>query len=133
LPEIAVWNKNNSEPATPPRSRDSAEICGSYNRAGTESGPNGSLSKWENDMPATPQRRNTELADLGDGLDRSDLWLFGPLIAIVVAMPIAIIALTSVGLWFAAHHTDLSVVQRPRADTFASRWVEPPKPEVFLR
>ena len=84
-------------------------------------------------MAATPQRRNTELADLGDGLDRSDLWLFGPLIAIVVAMPIAIIALTSVGLWFAAQHTDLSVVQRPRADTFASRWVEPPKPEVFLR
>jgi hypothetical protein len=84
-------------------------------------------------MAANPQRRNTELADLGDGLDRSDLWLFGPLIAIVVAMPIAIVALTSVGLWFAAHHTDLTVLQRPPADTFATRWVAPPKPEVFIR
>ena len=88
-------------------------------------------------MAATPQRRNTELADLGadlgDGLDRSDLWLFGPLIAIVVAMPLAIIALTSAGLWFAATHADLTVVQRPPADTFASRWVEPPKPESFIR
>ena len=88
-------------------------------------------------MAATSQRRNTELADFGadlsDGLDRSDLWLFGPLIAIVVAMPIAIVALTSAGLWFAAHHTDLTVLQRPRADTFATRWVAPPKPEVFLR
>jgi hypothetical protein len=88
-------------------------------------------------MAATPQRRNTELADLsadlGEGLDRSDLWLFGPLIAIIVAMPLAIIALTSVGLWFAAYHTDLTVVQRPPADTFASRWVKPPTPEIFIR
>ena len=88
-------------------------------------------------MATTPQRRDTELAgfgaEMGEGLDGSDLWLFGPLIAIVVAIPLAIIALTSVGLWFAATHTDLTVVQRPPADTFASRWVEPPKPEVFLR
>jgi hypothetical protein len=27
----------------------------------------------------------------------------------------------------------MTIVQRPPADTFASRWVEPPKPEVFLR
>jgi hypothetical protein len=84
-------------------------------------------------MAATSQRRDSELADLGDGLDRTDLWLFGPLIAIIVAMPLAIIALTSVGLWFAATHTDLTVVQRPKADTFASRWVEPSKPDVFIR
>ena len=62
-------------------------------------------------MAATPQRRDTELADLGadlgEGLDRSDLWLFGPLIAIMVAMPLAIIALTSAGLWFAATHAGL--------------------------
>ena len=88
-------------------------------------------------MAAIPQRRDTELADLGadlgEGFDRSDLWLFGPLIAIVVAMPLAIIALTSAGLWFAATHADLTMVQRPPADTFASRWVEPPKPDVFVR
>jgi hypothetical protein len=83
-------------------------------------------------MAAPTERRNTELADLGEGLDRSDLWLFGPLIAIVVAMPLAIVALTSVGLWFAATHSDLTV-QRPPVDTFASRWVEPPKPEVLVR
>jgi hypothetical protein len=86
-------------------------------------------------MAATPQH-NTELAelgaDLGNGLDRSDLWLFGPLLTIVVVMPLAIVALTSVGLWFAATHSDLTV-QRPPADTFASRWVEPPKPEVLVR
>lgn len=84
-------------------------------------------------MSANRQRRDSEPADLSDGLDRTDLWLFGPLIAIVVAMPLAIIALTGAGLWFAATHTDLTVVQRPKADTFASRWVEPPKPDVFIR
>jgi hypothetical protein len=84
-------------------------------------------------MAATSERRNTELADLGDGPDRSDLWLFGPVTAIVVGLPIAIVALISAGLWFAATHTDLTVVQRPPADTFASRWVEPPKPDVFIR
>jgi hypothetical protein len=83
-------------------------------------------------MAAKSQRQSTELADLGEGLDRSDFWLFAPLIAIVVAMPLALVALTSAGLWFAAHHSDLSVA-RPRADTFASRFVEPPKPEVFVR
>jgi hypothetical protein len=84
-------------------------------------------------MAAKPQRPDTELADLNDGLDRFDLWLFGPLIAIVVAMPLALVALTSAGLWFAATHTDLTMVQRPPTDTFASRWVEPPKPESFIR
>ena len=83
-------------------------------------------------MTATSPPRNTELADLGDGVDRTDLWLFGPLIAIVVGLPIAIVALTSAGLWFAATRADLTV-QRPPADTFASRWVEPPKPEIFIR
>ena len=84
-------------------------------------------------MSANPQPRDSEFADLGDGLDRSDLWLFGPLIAIVVGMPLAIIALASASLWFAATHADLTVTQRPPADTFASRWVEPPKPESFIR
>ena len=88
-------------------------------------------------MAATSQRPNTELADFGadlrEGLDRSDLWLFGPLIAIMVAMPLAIIALTSAGLWYAAYHADLTVVQRPPVDTFASRWVKPPAPEIFIR
>jgi hypothetical protein len=84
-------------------------------------------------MAAPSERRNTELADLGDGVDRSDLWLFGPLIAIVVGLPIAIVALTGASLWFAATHTDLTIVQRPPADTFASRWVAPPKPDVFIR
>jgi hypothetical protein len=94
--------------------------------------PGSSFSIWENDMAATSSPRNTELADLGDGLDRSDAWLFGPLIAIVVGLPIAIVALTAAGLWFAATRADLTV-QRPPADTFASRWVEPPTPEVFTR
>jgi len=78
------------------------------------------------------KRDSTDLADPGESLGRSDFWLFAPLIAIVVAMPLALVALTSAGLWFAAHHSDLSV-QRRGADTFASRWVEPPKPEVFIR
>lgn len=84
-------------------------------------------------MAAFRQRLGTELNDLGEGLDRSDLKLFGPLIAVVVAMPLAIVALTSVGLWFAAFHSDLGVQQRAPADTFASRWIEPVKPETFIR
>jgi hypothetical protein len=87
-------------------------------------------------MAVKPQQANTEpadlTADLGDGLDRSDVWLFGPLIAIVVVMPLALVALTSAGLWFAATHSDMTLHRAP-ADTFASRWIEPPKPESFIR
>lgn len=74
----------------------------------------------------TAPRLKTELSDLGDDLDRSDLWLFGPLIAIVVAMPLAIVAVTSVSLWYVANHADLQTVQSAPT-TFASRWVEPPR------
>ena len=63
-------------------------------------------------MAATSSPRNTELADLGDGLDRSDVWLFGPLIAIVVGLPIAIVALTAAGLWFAATPVRLIFTRR---------------------
>ena len=80
-----------------------------------------------------PDRVHTELADIGDDLERSDLWLFGPLIAIVVAMPMAIVTVASIGLWFAATHTDMTVIRAPSSDTFASRWVEPAKPETFIR
>jgi hypothetical protein len=82
-------------------------------------------------MRASP-RLKTELADLGDDLDRRDLWLFGPLIAIVVAMPLAIVAITSVSLWFLANHSDLSTA-RSGPTTFASRWVEPKIPMVVLQ
>jgi hypothetical protein len=88
-------------------------------------------AKQENDMAAEYERPEPTLSDRRD--ERSEFSQFGPVIAIVVAMPLAIVALTSAGLWFAAYHTDLTIGQRAPVDTFASRWVEPPKPETFIR
>jgi len=84
-------------------------------------------------MAATPERLKAQIAEVGRDLDRSDIWLFGPLIAIVVAMPLAIVTLMGAGLWFAASHSDLTIQRPPTPDTFASRWVEPAKPETVIR
>jgi|GEM_PF-2619708 len=80
-----------------------------------------------------PNLLKTEAADLGDDLDRRDIWLFGPLIAVVVALPLAIVTVLSVSLWFVAHRADLNLAAQPAPTNFASRFVVPPVPGTFLR
>ena len=70
-------------------------------------------------MRAAPEHLRTELEALGeDDLTKRDLWMFAPLLAIVVAMPLAIVAVVSASLWFSAHSAD----RYSDASTFASRW-----------
>jgi hypothetical protein len=70
-------------------------------------------------MRAAPDRLKAKLAVMGeDDLGTRDLWMFGPLFAILVAIPLAIAVVLSASLWFAANSAD-----RFGADnSFASRW-----------
>ena len=71
-------------------------------------------------MRAAPDRLKAKLAAMGeDDLGTRDLWMFGPLFAILVAIPLAIAVVLSATLWFAANSVD-----RFGADnnSFASRW-----------
>ena len=70
-------------------------------------------------MRATPEHLRTELEALGeDDLTKRDLWMFAPLVAIVVAMPLAIVAVVTASVWFSAQ----SAGRYSDASTFASRW-----------
>jgi hypothetical protein len=85
-------------------------------------------------MDATQARLKAEIAEFAEDqeLKRRDLWLFAPLLAVLVALPLAIVTVLSVGLWFAAHGVDLSVAQ-PAPTTFAARWPDHALPETVVR
>jgi hypothetical protein len=71
-------------------------------------------------MRAAPDRLKAKLAVMGeDDLGARDLWMFGPLVAILVAIPLAIAVVLTASLWFAGNSAD-----RFGADnnSFASRW-----------
>ena len=70
-------------------------------------------------MRAAPERLKAKLAVMGeDDLGDRDLWMSGPLFAIVVAIPFAMAVVLSTTLWFAANSAD-----RFGADnSFASHW-----------
>ena len=69
-------------------------------------------------MRETPAGLKTELVALGeDDLGKRDLWMFAPLLAIVVALPLAIVTVLSASLWFSTHSAD-----RYDVASFASRF-----------
>jgi len=70
-------------------------------------------------MRAAPERLKATLVVMGENdLGTRDLWKFGPLLAILGAIPLAIAVVLSATLWFAANSAD-----RFGADnSFASRW-----------
>lgn len=69
-------------------------------------------------MSDAPARLKTELEALGeDDLGKRDLWMFAPLLAVAAALPLAIVAVLSAGLWFATHSAD-----RYGGTSFASRF-----------
>ena len=77
------------------------------------------LATMERHMRAAPEYLRTELEALGEeDLTKRDLWMFAPLLAIVVALPLAIAAVVSASLWFSAH----SAGRYGDASTFASRF-----------
>ena len=69
-------------------------------------------------MGEKTQLLKSELAALGeDDLGKRDAWMFAPLIVVVAALPIAIVAIMSASLYFAAHSAD-----RYGGASFASRF-----------
>jgi hypothetical protein len=70
-------------------------------------------------MRVAPDRLKAKLAVMGDDdLRTRDLWMSGPLFAILVAIPLAIAVVLGATLWFASNSAD-----RFGADnSFASRW-----------
>jgi hypothetical protein len=70
-------------------------------------------------MYAAPERLKAKLAVMGeDDLGARDLWMFGPLLAIVVAIPLAIALVVTASLWFASNSAD----RFGSDNSFASRW-----------
>jgi hypothetical protein len=78
----------------------------------------------ESAMAKTGGFLNKELAALGEeDLERRDVWMFAPLVAVVAVLPIAIVAIVSASLYFVSHSGD-----RYGGATFASRFEN-----VYLR
>jgi hypothetical protein len=70
-------------------------------------------------MRAVPDRLKAKLAIMGeDDLGARDLWMFGPLVAILIAIPLAIAVVLSATLWFASN----SAGRFGSDNSFASRW-----------
>jgi hypothetical protein len=70
-------------------------------------------------MHASPDRLKAKLTPMGeDDLGTRDLWMFGPLFAILVAIPLAIAVVLSATVWFAANSAD----RFGSDNSFASRW-----------
>ena len=69
-------------------------------------------------MRETQAGLKTELEAFGEeDLGKRDLWMFAPLLTIVAALPLAIVAVLGASLWFAAHSAD-----RYGGTSFASRF-----------
>jgi hypothetical protein len=85
-------------------------------------------------MRAVPPRPATEIAELRENADltRRDWWLLAPILAGIVVLPLAIVTVVSVSLWFAARGLDLSVAS-PAPTTFASRWPDAAPSATLIR
>ena len=69
-------------------------------------------------MGEKAQNLKFELAALGeDDLGKRDAWMFAPLVMVVAILPIAIVAIVSASLYFAANSAD-----RYSGASFASRF-----------
>jgi hypothetical protein len=58
-----------------------------------------------------------------------DVWMFAPMILVLVGLPLAMVTVLSASLWFAAHRLDLSLTQSTPS-TFAARWPDKNWPTV---
>jgi hypothetical protein len=79
-------------------------------------------------MTENTNRTEANIAET-DALTRGDAWLFAPLLVVLVALPLAMVSVVSVSLWYAAHRLDLSLTQ-PVPSSFATRWPDQALPTV---
>lgn len=69
----------------------------------------------------------TARLEFDDDLTRRDSWMFAPLIAIVVALPMVVTVLLAIS---AVHLTNRDEASSPPPATFASRWPEHALPVI---
>lgn len=85
---------------------------------------------------SAPSRLDTEIREFtqDEDLGREDLWLFGPLLVVMVGLPLAIAAVLGASLWYSAQRLDLGVteVTQTPAATVASRWPDKALPETTV-
>jgi len=72
--------------------------------------------------PFVPAQVEIAPIELDDDLTRRDAWMFTPLLAIVIALPIMVSALFAFSAWHIANRDEASLSGPPA--TFAMRWPE---------
>ena len=72
--------------------------------------------------PFVPPQVEIAPIELDDDLTRRDAWMFTPLLAIVIALPIMVSALFAFSAWHIANRDEASLSGPPA--TFAMRWPE---------
>ena len=75
-------------------------------------------------IPHAPETTKVENApiELDDALTGRDAWMFTPLLAIMIALPIMVSALFAFSAWNLANRDEASLSGPPA--TFATRWPE---------
>ena len=82
------------------------------------------------DIPE-PQAPETEPLAVDDDITRRDAWMFVPLIATVVALPLVMTTLLAFSTWHLANRTEASLFSK-MPTTFAARWPEKSMPMIRL-
>ena len=77
--------------------------------------------------PRNPPKVEIAPIELDDDLTRRDAWMFLPLAAIVIALPILATAVFGLTAWDIASRDEAS---RAPAATFAMRWPDQPLPVI---
>jgi len=72
--------------------------------------------------PIVPAQAEIAPIELDDDLTRRDAWMFTPLLAIMIALPIMVSALFAFSAWHIANRDEASLSGPPA--TFAMRWPE---------
>jgi hypothetical protein len=72
--------------------------------------------------PIAPERVEIAPLELDDDLTGRDAWMFTPLLAIMIALPIMVSALFAFSAWNLANRDEASLSGPPA--TFATRWPE---------
>ena len=80
------------------------------------------------DIPAPVERAPLEL---DDDITRKDAWMFVPLIATAVTLPLAATLLLAVSTWHLA--TSGPSIASTQPTTFAIRWPDKSMPQIVLR
>ncbi len=69
--------------------------------------------------------------ELGEDITRQDAWMFAPLVAATVGLPLVVTALLAFGAWHMIDSEQSASATPPT--TFASRWPEEGLPLTMLR